>query len=397
MKKITLLFAMICMACYARAQNIVSAEYYWDQDPGVGAATSLTITTPSQDVTQSFNISTSGLSEGHHVLCVRTKNSLGQWSTIETREMHIHKFTEAEYFWDHDPGAGNGTSLTLNTTNTDVTSNYNVSTTGLAGGTHVLYTRALGIGGTWGVVKAAPVYVENKIIAAEYFWNSDPGAGNASAMNIGTPASELTFSDNVSTVGMREGNQFLYTRIRSYGQTWSTAVATPVFIENKIIAAEYFWNQDPGVGNGTALNIGTPSSTLTFTDDVSTASLDTTVNIHYLVVRTMGKNGSWSVQLDTALFLGPVGVEVLKNHGFSTAVFPNPATDFFNLSMFSMNNKTIQVYLENSNGQRIEQLFNGNFGNRKDIKIDVSQLSKGIYFVHYICEDTQWSQRIMVQ
>jgi hypothetical protein len=316
----------LCMTVFSFAQNIVGAEYYWDNDPGMGNGNGLSIGSPSDEINESFVISTEGLLEGNHRLCVRTLNDEGDWSSIITKVVHVHKFNESECFWDEDPGPGNGTTLFLNTTETDVTNNYTISTLGIKEGHHILYTRSKGIGNTWGLAKA-----------------------------------------------------------------------TPLFIENKVVAAEYYWNEDPGVGNGAAMEIGTPNSDITFTDDVSTEGLDTTIDVHYLVVRTMGQNGAWSVALDTALFLGPVGVQEMIVNRTHSIVYPNPVRDIATVSVFSFVPRNIRVQLENATGSLVQQVFQGNVaGRREDIPLDVTTLSAGVYFICITDGVDSWTHQIVV-
>jgi hypothetical protein len=318
---------MIFMACMRGiSQDVVSAEYYWDNDPGVGNATSLNVVASGSAINEDFTISTNGLSQGEHLLCVRTMNSTGDWSTVKNQSVHIHNFTDAEYFWDEDPGVGNGQALTLNSTNTDVTSSFSIST------------------------------------------------------------------NNVN-----EGWHLLNTRVRGLNNCWSVMETTPVFIENKIVAAEYFWNTDPGVGNGTALDVGTPSSDITFTDQVTTVGLDTTQDIHYLVARTMGQNGAWSVFLDTLIYLGPAIVEDFVMGGMHNIIYPNPARAATTLSLFSTTSKTVSITMESLNGQHIQQIYNGPINGRKDIAFDVSSFPSGIYLMHYVTEKHEWTTRLIVE
>ncbi len=308
------------------SQNLVSAEYYWDNDPGIGNATSLNVGTPGTTINESFTISTNGLSHGEHLLCIRTMNDQGEWSTIESKAVHIHKYTSAEYFWDEDPGTGNGNSLVLNSNNAEITTNF-----------------------------------------------------------------------NISTVNIREGWHTLFTRVRGLADTWSVAQPYAVFIENKIVAAEYFWNYDPGVANGTALDVGSPSSDITFTDDVTTVGLDTTQDIHYLVGRTMAQNGAWSVFLDTLINLGPVSVEDFVFADMHNNLFPNPASGLTTLSLFSVYSKNISITMENISGETVQQVFKGIVSGRKDIQLDVSPLSAGIYVMHYVMDNQHWTTKLIVQ
>lgn len=309
MKRIITSLACLIFAWTLSAQNIVEAEYFWDQDPGFGNGIALSVDGGTDEINQNYSISTVGLPQGRHTLCVRTKSADGYWSIIKREPVFVHSFSEAEYFWDQDPGFGNGSTLALNSDNDDLTSNYTIPTT-----------------------------------------------------------------------GVREGHHILYTRARGTGDAWSIATAHPVYIENKVVAAEYYWNSDPGVGNGTALDIGTPSSEITFTDDISTVGLDTTVDIHCLVVRTQAMNDSWSVMLDTCLFLGPVGVDEW-NIASSLNMYPNPANTTLRISFESPTIEKINYSIYNSAGQVV--MNKGFIPTSTTITedIDVRAFEAGVYFI----------------
>ncbi len=325
-KKYCITLVMLITALHGWSQSVVSAEYYWDNDPGIGSATSLNVNTPGSSIDENFTISTSGLSQSEHLLCIRTMNNLGEWSTIENKSVHVHQFTSAEYFWDQDLGLGSGNALALNTTNTDVTNNY-----------------------------------------------------------------------TISTVNVREGWHVLYTRVKGFEDSWSAVEASPVYIENEVAAAEYFWNQDPGVGNGTALDIGTASSDITFTDEVTTVGLDTTQDFHYLVARTMAQNGAWSVLIDTLIYLGPASVEDFVVGKFHNILYPNPARSSTTLSLFSVSRRDIYISLENMTGERLQQVYNGPVSGRKDLQLDLSSLSAGIYLMHYTTDHYEWTTKLIVE
>jgi len=66
----------------ATTTSIVSAEYYFDSDPGVGSATEIVL--PSSTNNQyTFDITTSNLTNGEHLLFIRVKNNLNIWSLYD--------------------------------------------------------------------------------------------------------------------------------------------------------------------------------------------------------------------------------------------------------------------------------------------------------------------------
>src|SRR6185295_12542134 len=102
----------------ADVANIVAAEYFIDADPGAGSGTPLTVGTPGATVNLTAAIPTS-LPVGFHTLAIRTKDANGNWGIFETARFFVSPpavpdvsiITAAEYFFDTDPGTGNGFAL----------------------------------------------------------------------------------------------------------------------------------------------------------------------------------------------------------------------------------------------------------------------------------------------
>lgn len=147
---------------------INAMEYYYDQDPGLGNGTALPIT-PSGNISGTYTFNISALGKGEHRLFVRARNSSGQWSHTHTQTFVTYKVWEglpatnlaqadivkAEYFTDTDPGAGNGTDIPL-TPGKDVTlNNIAVNVTGLPIGVHTAYVRVKNTNGQWSMTNYA--------------------------------------------------------------------------------------------------------------------------------------------------------------------------------------------------------------------------------------------------
>ncbi|MFY8036638.1 MAG: hypothetical protein ACOVMQ_05695, partial [Cyclobacteriaceae bacterium] len=103
------------------AQTITKAEYFFDADPGKGNGTPIALT-PGGSVTFTTSIPTSSLTQGFHQLGIRVKETGGVWSIFESRGFYITAATSnasniagAEYFFDADPGMGNGTNIPVST------------------------------------------------------------------------------------------------------------------------------------------------------------------------------------------------------------------------------------------------------------------------------------------
>lgn len=91
---------------------ISSAEYFFDTDPGVGLGNAISVGTAADSVEFIPAIPTGSLSNGLHVLYIRTKNTSGVWSLSEPRMVNViqsvvnSNIVAGEYFIDTDPGIG---------------------------------------------------------------------------------------------------------------------------------------------------------------------------------------------------------------------------------------------------------------------------------------------------
>ncbi|MEM6517623.1 MAG: hypothetical protein AAF688_15685, partial [Bacteroidota bacterium] len=173
--------------------QISGAEYFIDTDPGVGNGNSLSVT--GNTINQDFSIPTVGLSSGVHKLHIRFLNTDGSWSLYDKRIFYINPNNEntaqiigAEYFIDTDPGIGNGTALTV--TGSQIDQNFNIPTGGLSDGSHKLFIRLINDDGGWSLYDSQLFYLSEGntntafITAAEYFFDLDPGIGNANSLDL---------------------------------------------------------------------------------------------------------------------------------------------------------------------------------------------------------------------
>jgi hypothetical protein len=143
------------------AQNIVAGEYFFDTDPGKGLATPFDSVTPGDTTDVEIVINTAGLNPGRHILFVRWQDDTGLWGITNKREVYIvRQIVEAEYFWDIDPGGGNGTPLLVYDDGGIPSICDKVSTTGLSVGLHSLFVRYLSADGVWGMPSRQDLVIE---------------------------------------------------------------------------------------------------------------------------------------------------------------------------------------------------------------------------------------------
>lgn len=217
----------------ADVPNLTTAEYFFDADPGLGNGTPISIT-PGAVSSFVVSVPTSSLTPGFHFLAIRAKGGNGKFGNFETRGFYITTSTadspnlsEAEYFFDTDPGPGNGTPVSITP---GAISNFAITipTASLTPGFHFLAVRTRGINGAWGNFETRGFYISpiesatTDIVAAEYFIDGvDPGEGNGTALSV-TPGP--TINENLIVVlnGVPSGNRKLSIRVQDASGTWSS-------------------------------------------------------------------------------------------------------------------------------------------------------------------------------
>lgn len=125
MTKFYLILVLLLSTIGTRSQNISVAEYFIDNDPGLGNATALSGIPNQPNV--SFSLAIADIPQsGTHVLGFRTKDTNGKWSHTNFSTFSVvpspitSEISTVEYFWDADAGFGNNYLFTLPTSGTDV-------------------------------------------------------------------------------------------------------------------------------------------------------------------------------------------------------------------------------------------------------------------------------------
>lgn len=202
--------------------KIVAAEYFIDVEPGVGNGTPLSFTATEDSLMFNGSITTAFLPAGWHKLFVRTLDDRGLWSHYEGRDFFVKStIVAAEYFIDTDPGVGNGTAFTVSPAEDSIVVNVGVPTGALGGGYHTLYVRARNSNGVWSQYEGRTFFVKPTIIAAEYFVDKDPGAGNGTPIPVTPGEDSITVSAGVIPTCIDSGRHLLFIRTKDNNNTWS--------------------------------------------------------------------------------------------------------------------------------------------------------------------------------
>ncbi len=396
MKKLFLILLVLFVSVYGFSQ-ITNAEYFIDIDPGFGNGTALTMS--GNVIDANYSIPTAGLSDGIHKLYIRVQHTDGTWSLYDKNVFYINPsqansalITAAEYFFDTDPGVGNGTALTMSGNVID--ENYSISTAGLSDGIHKLYVRAINADGTWSLYDKNVFYINPDhsnyalITAAEYFFDTDPGVGNGTALTMTGNVIDENYS--IPTTGLSDGIHKLYVRAINADGTWSFYDKNVFYINPSqvnsalITAAEYFFDIDPGIGNATSIEI---TDTTNFDEDlVVDVPNDLSVGDHFLYIRVLNTSDEWSLyaQSETLTTLSTQSF-VLNNFRF----YPNPVKDILYLDTNNQNITDFKII--DLNGRVVLNDIPVNY------QIDLSHLSSGIYLFQLKTENGSVSKKFIVE
>ena len=148
-----------------------------------------------------------------------------------------------EYFWDTDPGLGNGTNQSLPGGN-DLTSTFTLSVGNLTLGSHFLGLRVQTNTGQWSSTRIFPVLIiptstATSIVRVEYFVDTDPGQGVAQSLPF-TPNSGADVSVNTTiNIGLLSaGNHLFFARAQDNHNTWSAPHATLISVLGSCVSLQ---------------------------------------------------------------------------------------------------------------------------------------------------------------
>ncbi len=297
---IVLFLSVIYLYGIAQIPDIIRVEYFFDVDPGLGNGIPLSITSDSS-VTINEVIDINGLPEGYHSLFVRAQDEYGEVSLTFRRPLLILEslpfpnITELEYFFDVDPGFGQGYVQYLDTLDYFDT-NIVIDLSALSIGVHTIYVRAKDDYDNWSQTFSRKVLVlgisNPRITEMEYYFDSDPGLGLGAKINVDSTA-YLDTNIIIDISGLSNGTHTMYVRGKDDLNNWSLTnfwqfSAITLTPEPDITYIEYFFDSDPGLGNGTAIPF-TPDSMLTISTIIDLTDLEN--GFHSLFIRAMDENG----------------------------------------------------------------------------------------------------------
>lgn len=141
----------------------------------------------------------------------------------------------------------------------------------------------------------------------EYFFNTDPGFGKATPIELSAKPS-FTSSFNIPLAGLETGMHELFIRAKDSNDNWSLTNSQVFFIDpiltsdNDIQYLEYFIDTDPGFGNGTQINIEN-KDVIALNLNLNFSKLNLDYGFHKLFVRSKDNKGRWSHTAERVFYL----------------------------------------------------------------------------------------------
>jgi hypothetical protein len=325
-------------------------------------------------------------------LYVRTRNVSQHWSITNIATFFVLSSTaiipanatpasivKAEYFVDTDPGFGNATNITVSNA-TDISANILVNVTGLSNGVHYVYLRTKNANGKWSstnvsnfsILAASFILPANTVVGnitkLEYFFDTDPGFGKGSVMNVAPTTDLNNYVFNVDVTNLADGAHTLYVRTFDDWSMTSTktfnkgtvlplnwlsftakAVTDSVLLNwqtTNEMNTNYFTversvdgNNFNAIGNVTANNIQTAINNYQLTDKQPLQG------VNYYRINQVDKDGKHS-------YSSVIAIRYLIANNLIT-VLPNPFHDAFSVNINALKQSTAILTVVDLQGKTI--------------------------------------------
>ncbi|MGH1339751.1 MAG: T9SS type A sorting domain-containing protein [Aureispira sp.] len=318
---ILLLLGLLGGSLQGAAQNIVAAEYFFDIDPGVNNATGMIISNPADSINLLDSINITGLARGKHQFCIRYQNALGHWSHSACYPIEVSQsqttplIVGGEWFVNIEPGVGNGVPFTVTNPADPLSGLDSLNLDTLSKGTHQFCVRYYNNMGQWSHTNCHTIQVSQPqttplIVGGEWFVNVEPGIGNGVPFTVTNPADPLSGLDSLDLDTLSKGTHRFCVRYHNNMGQWSHTECYTIQVSEPqapttLVAGEYFFDTDPGLGNGLVLNNFAPADSINLLDSLPIGNLNT--GLHVFGLRYRNNRGQWS---HTARYLVQVVEEV---------------------------------------------------------------------------------------
>jgi hypothetical protein len=421
MKTIIIILFFAYAPIFARAQNVVQAEYFLDADAGFGQ-NKLVNFTPIADGSFTFTVDLAGVAAGFHKLYIRTKDSNGKWSLTSRRNVEVlaneaaNKIVSGEYYFDTDPGFGAANTISVLPQDSVILQNFTAAVTGLSVGYHKLYGRFKDTYGNWSLTFRRNVEVvkgvDNAVMLVEYFFDKDAGFGNAPSITFANPLPDGSFAFNIPANQVIKGADTLFIRVKdSTNGNWSittyrlgqitlplTLLSFNAVLVNKTTQLTWqttneintaYFTIERSIDGATFNDVGrvnakgntTTLTTYNYDDDILSVSND---KIYYRLKQE---------DKDGRITYSKVVVINITDRKTDVTVTPNPARNYFTINgSINLNNATLLI--RNMSGQAV---LKQNLSGSGTQRVDISGLVKGVYVVNIVTSSKTYIEKLLVE
>ncbi len=383
--------------------NIMKIEYFFDTDPGYGNGIPLDFAQGSE-ITIDEAIPVNSLDEGIHIFYIRVCDEEGKWSQTLNRiflktqlqSENLYNITRVEYFFDTDPGTGNGTAAEF-TLNNEIAIDNNWSVNSLNDGVHMLYVRAIDEFGQWSQTfhrLFLKTHLQTDVVnikEIEYFFDTDPGTGNGTKISV-SPAEQITIEQILPVEDLSAGLHSINIRCKFADDNWGQLyhrgfIKYPAY---DIVKVEYYFDDDPGLGNATDLPI-TPSEMMIIDNILPISSL--TSGNHTVNIRALSENDKWSnLYTATVTIFGGVGIDEADKDKPFVSVYPNPTNGILNLDINGINTP-LEIQVISASGS---VLLNKKVFESTNTILDLNSFANGMYILRFFYKEKVRSQNIIL-
>ncbi|MEO7308984.1 MAG: T9SS type A sorting domain-containing protein [Chitinophagaceae bacterium] len=384
--------------------TIQKLEYFIDTDPGFGNAITIPVTPAVQVSDISFTPNVSSLTNGFHVLFIRSLDANGKWSITNYQYFYkqsdvpatISIINKMEYFIDTDPGAGNANAITISPATNISGLSFNADISTLAAGFHVMFIRSLDQNSKWSITnyayfsKAGPqTATAVNIVKIEYFIDTDPGYFNAADIPVvaAPDIADKGFSPDIT--GLSVGKHYLFTRSLDSRNKWSVnafdtfriADPLPLRLLNFSATAE---NRSVNVTwrttfeqNLKSFEVEHSKDGIAFTRAGTIIPSNSATGSSYLFKHLTPFEGAnfyrlKMIELDGNYFYSNIRLVNFNNDQLPVTIYPDPADKYFTVKT-DLQNCTIEILAADGKFLKAIKLKNTN------ATIDVSSLPSGLY------------------
>ncbi len=288
-------FCVILQLQFAYSQNVTKAEYFYDTEPGIGMGTPIAGFVADDSLGFTFTANVWGLEAGYHNLHIRVMDSLNVWGVISTQffllnplesphipDTLVFRLAKAEYFFDTDPGVGNGVPMLMFAADT-LNQSYTFDASALAVGSHIVGVRVKDIRGNWSVIGSSTFIVSSPTCTPPHAFFTADLVNAGSQTHFTNQSTNTVFGTSYLWTVTDQSNTFTDVTL-NYAHTFANPGYYDVLLKVKNVDTNCisYWREKVFVGPALSRNI-TVSGNTTFCDGDSV-----------LLTGPIGTNFQWS-------------------------------------------------------------------------------------------------------